>query len=453
MNILVLGATGLIGSNVAVALLQSGYKVIAASRNKPTAMPVNQKSAKLATSYQWREIDFASMTTEQAWLPHLKNIDVVINCVGIIREVKAGDFDVLHRAAPVALFAACERLGIAQVIQVSALGSNADATTGYWRSKGAAEDDLRQRHLNASILRPSLVYGDKGASSQLFLMLATLPLLAMPLAHRALLQPIHIDDLTAAIVQLVVLGKNAPKEMATVGPRAMSMAEYLTAIRSGIRAAPAIVVDLPLPVAKVVARIAALHPTSALTPESLVMLAESANGSNTADNVDIKQLLGYIPRDPALFTRPEQKLNAVASWGLPMLRFVMAGLWLLTAYVSWFAWPHQESLQWLAACGVATAWQEPTLLAASLTDAALGLALLLRYRRWLWLLQLGLVGSYTAIMSIFLPHFWAHPFGPLSKNLPLLAIIFVMWRMAGEDMDKDTYPVNATSTQNTKTRK
>ncbi|MDY7538653.1 SDR family NAD(P)-dependent oxidoreductase [Undibacterium sp. RTI2.1] len=100
MNILVLGATGLIGSNVAVALLQSGYKVIAASRNKPTATPVNQKSAKSATSSQWREIDFVGMTTEQAWLPHLKNIDVVINCVGIIREVKAGDFDVLHRAAP-----------------------------------------------------------------------------------------------------------------------------------------------------------------------------------------------------------------------------------------------------------------------------------------------------------------------------------------------------------------
>jgi hypothetical protein len=107
----------------------------------------------------------------------------------------------------------------------------------------------------------------------------------------------------------------------------------------------------------------------------------------------------------------------------------MAALWLWTAYVSWFAWPHAGSVAWLTACGIPAAWGEATLAAASLLDASIGCALLLRPRRWLWPLQLALVGGYTVAMSFCLPEFWLHPFGPLSKNLPILALLLAMWRL------------------------
>ena len=103
-------------------------------------------------------------------------------------------------------------------------------------------------------------------------------------------------------------------------------------------------------------------------------------------------------------------------------------MWLVTAYVSWFGWPHAESRSWLAACGVPAALQEPLLLAASITDATIGVLLLFRPRRWLWAAQLALVGGYTVMLSVFLPYFWAHPFGPLLKNLPLLALMALLWR-------------------------
>ena len=128
------------------------------------------------------------------------------------------------------------------------------------------------------------------------------------------------------------------------------------------------------------------------------------------------------------FTRPHQRIVSTWSWGAQLVTLAMAILWLVTAYVSWFAWPHAESMAWLGACGVPAAWQEPMLLAASLTDATIGVLLLLRPRRWLWGLQLALVGGYTIVLSVFLPQFWLHPFGPLSKNLPLLAVMAVMWR-------------------------
>lgn len=428
MNVLVLGATGLIGSHAVQALRFTGCVV---------------------TGWSHREADFGSLTSEQDWLPLLKGYDAVVNCVGIIRETRDGDFDRLHRAAPVALFAACESVGLRRVVQVSALGSHPDASTGYWRSKGAADADLMGRSLQSTVVRPSLVYGEEGASSIMFRMLATLPVLLLPMARRARVRPIHVDDLAAIIVKLVTSGEAPPRELAAVGPRAVSIAGYLNDLRQGMRAPAALVLDLPLPIARLLARIAALWRASALTPDSLHMLVRSAD-STEVDNAAsaalaasvapvanaalatngalVATLLGRPLRDPAHFAQPAQRLDAVWRWASVLITLSMAALWLLTAAVSWFGWPHSGSRAWLGACGVPAAAQEALLLAACLADAAIGTLLLLRPRRWLWAAQLALAGGYTLVMSLCLPDFWLHPFGPLSKNLPLLALMLLMWR-------------------------
>ncbi|MGV7208092.1 SDR family oxidoreductase [Oxalobacteraceae bacterium A2-2] len=423
LKVLVLGATGLIGSHVLRALRAAGCVAVGASRRRPEG----------ETPDSWHALDFGAMTDTSDWDGVLSGVDAVVNCVGIIREAREGDFDRLHRAAPVALFAACERLGVRRVVQVSALGSHPDAETGYWRTKGAAEADLRGRRLSYAIVRPSLVYGDDGASSVMFRTLATLPLLAMPVAHTARVQPIHVDDLAEALVKLVLAPDAASTELALVGPRADTMAGYLASLRRGMRAPAALVLDLPLPIARLTARLAALIPSSALTPDAQLMLERSTDGSNTADAAPARALLGRPLRDPGSFTQPSQRADAVLAWGAPLLTLAMAVLWLWTAYVSWFGWPHEQSRAWLAACGIPAALQEPVLLGATLADAALGLLLLaslLRPRSWVWALQLLLVGVYTLLLSAFLPDFWLHPFGPLSKNLPLLALMAVMWRVS-----------------------
>lgn len=450
MKALVLGATGLVGSHALRALRAASCTTVGASRHRPQDEHPDG----------WIEIDFGRMTSEDDWLPVLAGVDTVVNCVGILREEQAGDFDLLHRAAPVALFGACERLGVRRVVQLSALGSHPDAVTAYWRSKGEADADLLARTLSATIVRPSLVYGEEGASSVLFRALATLPVLMLPMAHKAKVQPIHVDDLAALIARLAMAsddaprelaGREAPREMAAgealremagdealraprelaaVGPRAMTLAGYFGALRVGMQAAPSLVLDLPMPLARMAARVAAWMPSSALTPESLRMLEQSADGGNTADAASVVAMLGRPLRDPAGFTRPTQRIGAVWSWAAPLITMAVALLWLVTAWVSWFGWPHAQSMSWLAACGVPAGLREPMLLAASVMDAAVGALLLLRPRRWLWAAQLALAGGYTVIMSVCLPEFWLHPFGPLSKNLPLLALMLLMWRVS-----------------------
>lgn len=426
MRVLVLGATGLIGSHVLAALLQAGCQVTGASRKQPA----NAEA-------EWKELDFTALTDAQAWLPHLDGIDAVINCVGIIREDRPGDFLRLHQQMPIALFSACEQAGVARVVQVSALGSEPHATTAYWRTKGAADTDLLQRRLSATVVRPSLVYGDDGASSRIFTMMASLPLAAMPMAHSALVQPIHIDDLATVLVKLLLGAAPALRELAAVGPRALSIAAYIDALRAGMAAPPGHVFAIPAGPARLLARCAELMPGSALTTDSLRMLEKSADGSNTADVAHIRGILGKPLRDPAHFPGPGQKARAVCAWTIPACRIIVALLWLLTAYASWFGWPHEESHDWLAQCGLPPSWAEPVLLAASLLDAAIGATLLLVRRTWIWPVQIALVLGYTAIMSLCLPQFWMHPFGPLSKNLPLLALMCIMWRLAENNRKQD----------------
>lgn len=426
MNILVIGATGLIGSHTLAALQRTGHHAIGASRKKPAGA--------LAT---WKELDIGSLTDAQAWLPHLEGIDAVINCVGIIRESRPNDFQRLHQQMPIALFAACEQVGVSRVVQVSALGSQMHASTAYWRSKGAADADLLQRRLSATVVRPSLVYGDEGASSRVFTMMASLPLTIMPMAHSALVQPIHVDDLADVLVKLLTGTSPAPRELAAVGPRAMTIAAYIEALRAGMAWPPGRVLALPALPARLLARCAELLPASALTVDSLRMLEQSADGSNTAETGPVRAILGRALRRPEDFAGPGQRARAVCAWALPVCRWVIALLWLWTAYASWFGWPHAQSLDWLAQCGLPDAWGEPVLLAASLLDAAIGMTVLIARRAWIWPPQMALVLGYTTIMSLHLPQFWMHPFGPLSKNLPLLALMFVMWRLAASAGKQD----------------
>jgi hypothetical protein len=60
----------------------------------------------------------------------------------------------------------------------------------------------------------------------------------------------------------------------------------------------------------------------------------------------------------------------------------------------------------------------------------LGMATFLWNGKWLWRTQIALVLGYTALISLFLPELWLHPFGPVLKNLPILAALALLHELA-----------------------
>ena len=114
-----------------------------------------------------------------------------------------------------------------------------------------------------------------------------------------------------------------------------------------------------------------------------------------------------------------------------LLRASLVVVWLATAVVS--VWElHGQSRELLA--GLPTAWAGhhapwlPTaiILAGAAADAVLGLWLALRPGRKAYGAALLMMLIMTLLATAIHPAWWLHPFGPLTKNLPIAAILWVL---------------------------
>ena len=112
------------------------------------------------------------------------------------------------------------------------------------------------------------------------------------------------------------------------------------------------------------------------------------------------------------------------------MRLALAAMWIATGIVSLWLYPREASLALLAEVGLRGAVADVALVTAALLDIALGIGLLVRrWRQPVYLAQLLLVLGYTVIITLWLPAQWLHPFGPVLKNLPLLAMILALWAL------------------------
>lgn len=412
MKVLVCGASGFIGRAICKRLTTAGHEVLRGVRVPTTAGDV--------------VIDFQADTSPDKLEALLTGIDAVVNVVGIFAETHTSRFDMVHFHAPVALFDACVKAGVKRVVQISALGADI-GTTGFLRSKRAADRHLMELPLEWQILRPSLVYGDDGASASLFRAMASLPVIPVPALEGTEFQPIHIDDLADAVVRSLDPQTPARQLLPLVGSCRVSFRALLGHYRRAMGFGPARYLILPKPMISVAATLGGLLPGAMLTPESWRML----QGGSADDAAPLTRLLGRAPQPIEAFIPTERaellRLRALTAWRLPLLRHVLAIVWLVTALISAFVYPVTGSLAMLAKVGLTGPAAKLALYGASVFDGLMGIACLHYPTRLLWATQVGLILGYTAIIAVALPEFLIHPFGPVLKNLPILAILFILY--------------------------
>jgi uncharacterized protein YbjT (DUF2867 family) len=289
MNVLITGASGFIGGHLARALRSAGHFVIEARRNigdqarrQPGAVP------------SMLQADFTRDLSARDWLPKLAGVDAVINAVGILREHGQRSFECIHKRAPQALFTSCVAAGVRRVVQISALGADRGMSR-YFLSKRAADDYLATLPLDWTIVRPAITFGLGGSSARLFAMLAHLPLVPLPGRGEQRLQPIHIDDLTEAVVR--ILGDTSTHRMRVelVGPQTLTLRELLESLRAAMHLGPARFVPIPMQLVRAGARVASVSAISPLDSETLSMLEAGTSG----DPAVTRWLLGREPRSVA----------------------------------------------------------------------------------------------------------------------------------------------------------
>jgi len=426
MHILITGADGFIGSALAQALLARGHRLVLAVRDP-------RRAAQRFPDQRLIRVDFAADHSPAAWRPRLEGVDAVVNTVGIFRESGAQHFEAIHVRAPVALFEACADAGVGRVVQVSALGAAADAPTPFLRTKHAADTALAALPLSSVVVRPSLVFATSGTSARLFLQLASLPLVPLPGDGSQCVQPIHRDDLVAALVALVE-AEAPPALLAAVGPVPQSLRTYLGQLRRATGLGRARFLPVHSGLMKTMASAGGRWRIPLIDRDALAMLAQG----NCADAQAVTRVLGHAPRAPVDFIAPGEAgpLRAWLQlrWLLPLLRIAVALVWIATGIVSLGVYPVSASLDLLARTGLHGGHAVALLYVAALLDLALGIAtLVLRRRQWLYVAQAIVILGYTAIISLRLPEYWLHPYGPVLKNLPLLAALWLLHALDREE--------------------
>uniref|UniRef100_UPI00333F22CC SDR family oxidoreductase n=1 Tax=Castellaniella defragrans TaxID=75697 RepID=UPI00333F22CC len=413
MKVLVCGASGFVGRAIADRLARDGHQVVRGVRRP--ASP-----AEIAIDYM------ADLSAEQ-WLARLEGIDAVVNAVGILVERGGQTFECLHAQAPIALFAACRQRDVRRVIQISALGADSRETP-YFASKCAADDFLLAQALPAHVIRPSLVYGHDGDSASFFRVMASLPIHPLPAGGRQALRPIHVDDLSGLVSRLLDAGDDAdhPACIEAVGGTPVSYREMLGLYRKGMGLPAAIPVGIPAWVMRGTAAIGGWIPSSTLTPETWRMLRRG----NTADARQTASVLGKAPRGIETFIEPAAapalRAEAVAAWQPMMLRLALAVVWIMSAIVSLALYPRAASFALLERFNLQGIAAGFAFYGACALDFGLGIATLIKPGRRLWLIQMAVVLIYSALIAIVLPEFLIDPFGPILKNIPILALLIVL---------------------------
>lgn len=279
------------------------------------------------------------------------------------------------------------------------------------------------------IVQPSLVYGRGGASAALFAALASAPLIPLPGDGAQRVQPIHVEDLVAGILAALTDRDVRGATIAFVGPEPMTLRRFLSELRAALGLGTPRFVSVPWPLVRLAARFGTLSGRGVLNDETLAMLLRG----NTADPAPLRRLLQRDARNVRAFlepaTRPLDAREARLGWLIPLVRWSIAAMWLVSGIVSLGLYPVESSLRMLAATGITTEWLAlAALYGAALLDIAFGIAVFaVRRRRVLWAAQIVVVIVYTVIISIRLPELWLEPFGPVLKNLPVLAALCLLY--------------------------
>ena len=223
-NFLILGGTGFVGRSVAEKLVErsggAGGRLRIATRRFPNARHLQLlPTAEIACGDVHDEATLARM---------LRGTDAVINLVAILHGSEA-EFERVHVRLPARLATACAAAGVKRVIHVSALGAATDAPSRYQRSKARGEEVLKAAGLALTILRPSVIFGERDRFLNLFAQLQSIfPMLPLAGAN-ARFQPVWVEDVASAVVAAIDDPSTIGTTIECCGPHTYTLAELARA--------------------------------------------------------------------------------------------------------------------------------------------------------------------------------------------------------------------------------
>lgn len=282
------GGSGYFGAHVAQELLARGCRLRIVARHPERAWAL-RPLANLGQIQFMR----GDVTRPASLSAAFAGADAAVNLVGAF----AGNLDALQGQGAGRIAALAQDAEIGAFVHISALGAEAGSPVDYNRTKAEGEAAVLAAFPGATILRPSVLFGEDDAFVNLFAgLIAKLP--AIPVfAPQAKLQPLNVDDAAQAVANaLADPAAHGGKRYDIAGPEAISMIDLHRRIAAAQQRSR-LFIELPDAVSGGFAAATGWLPGAPLSSDQWAMLRDG----NVLAGANGLEALGVTPRPLALF--------------------------------------------------------------------------------------------------------------------------------------------------------
>jgi uncharacterized protein YbjT (DUF2867 family) len=263
----IFGGSGFIGRNVVRALCKRDYRLRVAVR-RPELAGHLQPLGKVGQIHAVQANLRYPASVEAA----MRDSHVAVNLVGILAEGGAQSFDAVQAKGAATVAGAAAAVG-ARMVHISAIGAEANSPSRYARSKAAGEAAVFSVVPDATVMRPSIVFGPEDQFTNRFAALARMsPMLPLIGGGTTRMQPVYVGDVATAIADAVDGKAKAGATYELGGPEVLTMREIMEIILATTDRQRTLV-SLPFGLAKLQAMFLQFAPGALkLTPDQVALL-------------------------------------------------------------------------------------------------------------------------------------------------------------------------------------
>lgn len=282
----VFGGSGFLGRYVVRRLAAEGARVRVVCRRPQLAMHLKPMGE--VGQITLEGADLAGGATVE---PLVHGSAYVVNLIGILSEWGQQKFDVVQAEVPKRIATAAKAAGVERMVQMSAIGADAASQANYARTKAEGEAAVRAAFPEATILRPSVVFGAEDDFFNRFGKMAQFsPFLPLIDGGQTRFQPVYVDDVAEAVVTVLTTPGHEGQTYELGGPDVYTFRELLAYLLKVLNR-KRMLLSLPSSVARIQARFLEWLPSPPLTRDQIELLKHDnvvAPGALTLADLGIK---------------------------------------------------------------------------------------------------------------------------------------------------------------------
>jgi len=218
----VFGGSGFIGRTLVQRLAKAGYRVRVAVRRPNSALDV-----KTLGDLGQVHLAQANVRNKPSIEAAVNGADHVVNLVGVLFESGKQSFGKIHDEGAGLVAEVAAAANVKSLVHMSAIGADDESDSKYAKSKAAGEKAVLKNFPNASIIRPSVVFGADDNFFNKFAAMAKSFRILPVICGDTKFQPVYVGDVADAIVSIISDEDHAGKIYELGGPKAYSFRELL----------------------------------------------------------------------------------------------------------------------------------------------------------------------------------------------------------------------------------